>query len=183
MNTRPLCGAELDELVGIGLGLKDAGRGVVQLISQFEDIDAEFAILREVARRSGRPISMSMSEDLSEVDWRDVLRHIESANAEGLEFRAQVAPRAIGAILGLTASLSPFSSRASFRALAELDHEEKCRKLADSEVRQRILSEPCDPEFARLDDLIEGGDWLWEMGEVPDYEPSQGRYVRRPRPT
>ncbi len=169
----PTLRAELDELVGIGLGLKDAGRGVLQLISQLEDIDAEFAIFREVARQSGRPISMSMSEDLSEVDWRDVLRHIEAANAEGLEFRAQVAPRAIGAILGLTASLSPFTSRPSFRALADLTLEQKCRTLADPELRQRILTEPADPEFARLDALIEGGDWLWELGEVPDYEPVQ----------
>ena len=168
----PTLRAELDELVGIALGMRDAGSGVVQAISQFEDLESEFSILREVVRQTGQPLSLSMSEDLSEVDWRDVLRHIELANAEGLEFRGQVAPRAIGAVLGLTASLSPFSSKASFRALAHLPLAEKRRALANPETRRRVLVEPGDPEFARLDDLLDAGRWLWELGEVPDYEPA-----------
>ena len=168
----PSLNAGADELIGIAMGLRDAGGGVLQLISEFEDMESEFLIFREMARQSGRPVSMSLSEGLNDKDWRDVLTHIEKANEEGLEFRGQIAPRAIGAILGLTASLTPFTSRKSFREVAGLAFEEKLQALKDPERRKKILAEAPDPEFARLDDLLDMGNWVWEMADVPDYEPA-----------
>ena len=169
----PTLTAGTDELVGIAMGLADAGKGVIQVISQFDDFESEFALLREVVERSGRPLSLSLSEELSEVSWRDVLAQIEIANADGLRILGQVAPRPIGAVLGLTSSLSPFSGRSSFRALSELPLEAKCHALKDPELRAKIIAEPCDAEYERLEDLIDGGKWLWEMDEQPNYEPSE----------
>lgn len=167
----PSLNAEADELVGIAMGMKDAGRGVVQLISELEDVDSEFEIFRRVAGESGRPVSMSVSQDLGPTHWRKVLSKIEEANADGMHFRAQVAPRAIGLMLGLTASVTPFTSRPSYRAIADLPLEEKLKALQSAEVRQRILSEPKDPEFERLDELLDECNWVWELDEIPDYEP------------
>ena len=89
----------------------------------------------------------------------------------GLEFRGQVAPRAVGAILGLSCSLSPFSSRASYQKIAGLPLAEKVREMRKPEVRKRILSEGQDPAYARLDAVLDSGNWIWEMDEFPDYEP------------
>jgi hypothetical protein len=43
--------AARDELVGIALGLKDAGRGVLEMISDFNDLDDEFSTLRAMESR------------------------------------------------------------------------------------------------------------------------------------
>ena len=167
----PSLNAEADELVGIALGMKDAGRGVIQLISELEDVDAEFEIFRRMASESGRPISMSMSQDLGPTHWRKVLSKIEEANADGMQFRAQVAPRAIGLMMGLTSSVTPFTSRASYRAIADLPLDEKLRILRAPDMKRKILSEPKDAEFERLDELLDNCNWVWELDEVPDYEP------------
>ncbi|MFK7957581.1 MAG: amidohydrolase family protein [Lysobacterales bacterium] len=167
----PSIHAEVNELVGIGLGMKDAGRGVFQAISEFGSLDDEFDILRQVAEKSDRPLSMSVGEGLSSVDWRDVMSSIEKANADGLEMRGQIAPRAIGVIMGLTASLSPFSPRESYREVLSLPFDERLRALSDPQRRAKILSETTDEFHQRLEKLIDGGNWIWEMGKTPDYEP------------
>jgi N-acyl-D-aspartate/D-glutamate deacylase len=167
----PSLHAEEEELVGIALGMKDAGRGVFQAISEFGNLDNEFSILRRVVEKSGRPLSMSVGEGLSSVDWRDVVGSIEKANADGLEMRGQIAPRAIGVIMGLTASITPFTPRPSFREVSDLPLPERVRALSDPERRARILAEAPDPEFDRLEKLLEEGGWVWEMDEIPDYEP------------
>lgn len=167
----PTLDAEADELVGIALGMKDAGGGVIQMISEFEDLENEFAIMRRMVRESGCPLSMSMSQDLGPSHWRDVLKKIEEANAQGLEFKSQVAPRAIGLMMGLTASVTPFTSRPSFRAVADLPLDEKVRALSEPSLKQKILAEPRDPEFVRLDELLDECKWVWELDEIPNYEP------------
>ena len=38
--------AERDELIGVASAIKDAGRGVIEMISDFEDLEDEFGILQ-----------------------------------------------------------------------------------------------------------------------------------------
>lgn len=47
----PSLTAEVEELVGIGHGQKKAGRRVLEMISDFKDLDDEFKILMEMARQ------------------------------------------------------------------------------------------------------------------------------------
>ena len=119
------------------------------------------------------PLSMSVGEGLSAVDWRDVVSYIEKANADGLEMRGQIAPRAIGVILGLTALVHPLSvpRRASERSV-DLPLKERVRALARPRTGgQEYCRKPVDAEYDRLEALLEQGNWIWEMGEIPDYEP------------
>ena len=53
----PSLNAEVEELVGIALGMRDAGHGVFQCISEFGGLDDEFSILKEVARQAGCAVS------------------------------------------------------------------------------------------------------------------------------
>ncbi len=168
----PSLQAELDELLGIAQGVRDAGRGVLEMISDFDGLDEEFSFLQQMTERAGCPMSISLAQGLSPNGWRKILGKIEQANAKGLTMRGQVAPRAIGILLGLTTTLSPFTSRPSYAALNGLSLEEKCRALADPERREAILSEPVAPGFARLFKLMDEGRKLWELDAVPNYEPS-----------
>src|SRR4029453_14875314 len=49
-----------DELTGIAMGLAAAGRGVLQVVSDFDDPKAEFEMLERIVAASGRPLSFSM---------------------------------------------------------------------------------------------------------------------------
>lgn len=56
----PTLTAEADELVGIAKAIGETGQGVLQVVSDFADVDAEFAIFRQMAEESGRPLSFSL---------------------------------------------------------------------------------------------------------------------------
>ena len=168
----PSLTAEIDEMVGIANGLKDAGAGVMEMISDFGDLAAEFNLLEDMVSASGRPMSISLAQGLSPNGWRKILDRIDQASGRGHEMRGQVAPRPIGIMFGLTASLTPFTGRPTFMALASLPLEEKLVRLRDPEVRAKILSEPVSPGFEGLHKRLDEGRKLWELGDPPDYEPA-----------
>ena len=58
----PTLTAEADELIGIAEALGSIGAGVLQVVSDFIDLDGEFETLRLMAARSGRPISISVAQ-------------------------------------------------------------------------------------------------------------------------
>ncbi len=168
----PSLTAAADELTGIALGLKDAGRGVLEMISDFDDLEHEFAMLRGMVEASGRPMSVSLAQGLSPHGWREVLQHIESASDAGLAMRGQVAPRPIGVLLGLTTTLNPFLTRPSYMEVASLPVAERVAALGDPARKARILAEAPSPGFQRLFKLMDGGRKLWLLGDPPDYEPA-----------
>ena len=116
----PTLQAEYDELVGMASALHSSGRGVMEMISDFDDLDEEFSLLESMVRSAGRPMSISLAQGISDHGWRKVLGKIESASNAGLAMRGQVAPRPIGILLGLTTTLSPFTTRPSFSEVATL---------------------------------------------------------------
>ena len=58
----PSLNAEEDELCGIAEALGAIGKGVLQVVSDFKDVDQEFDLFRTMAERSGRPISISVAQ-------------------------------------------------------------------------------------------------------------------------
>jgi N-acyl-D-aspartate/D-glutamate deacylase len=167
----PSLKAEADELLGIAQGIKSAGRGVIEMISDFDDLDDEFGLLRRMVGESGRPMSISLAQGISPHGWRKMLGRLEGANADGFVMRGQVAPRAIGVLLGLTTSFSPFSSRPSFNEVAKLPLADKVKALSDPERKARILAEETAPGFQRLFKMMRDGKNLWLLNDPPDYEP------------
>jgi N-acyl-D-aspartate/D-glutamate deacylase len=168
----PSLKAELDELLGIAGGLADADRGVLEMISDFADLDDEFALLTQMTRTSGRPMSISLAQGLNPDGWRKLLGRIEAASDSGLTMRGQVAPRPIGIVLGLTTSLNPFSTRPSYTEVAGLPLAEKIQALEDPARKARILAESPGPGFQRLFNMMRDGHKLWVLGDPPDYEPA-----------
>ena len=168
----PTLKAEAEELLGISEGIRDVGTGVIEMISDFDDLDLEFDLLKSMVKKSGRPMSISLAQGISPHGWRKMLDRIESANRDGFVMRGQVAPRAIGILLGLTTTLSPFSSRPSFSELGKMSVEEKLTALKDPDRKKRILQESPGRGFERLFKMMGEGRNLWLMSDPPDYEPS-----------
>lgn len=172
----PTLTAAPDELIGIAEGVGAAGTGVLQVVSDFLDVDAEFATLRSMVERSGRPMSISVARNpqLPEA-FRDWLNHITAANADGLPMTGQVAARAVGLILGLECTLNPFLTNRVYGEIADLPHANKVALLREPEFRDRLLAEVGDRSRGKLGgNLIGRFDLLFEMTDEPDYEPSLG---------
>jgi N-acyl-D-aspartate/D-glutamate deacylase len=171
----PSLSAGADELLGIARGLGRAGRGVVEIVSDFGDLDAEFALLRRMVEVSGRPMSISVAQsDLAPQGWRELLRRIGEAAAAGLPMKAQVPPRAIGLLLGLQATLHPFCGHPSWREVASLPLAEQVRRMRDPHLRRRILAESAPAPVAFL---LERFERMFVLGDPPDYEPAAEQSV------
>ena len=81
-----------DELTGIAMGMASAnngvGRGVLQVVSDFNDPAEEFAMLRRIVQASGRPLSFSLLQSPRDPEqWRFMLESMSEAKAAGLQIR------------------------------------------------------------------------------------------------
>ncbi|HUD52965.1 N-acyl-D-amino-acid deacylase family protein, partial [Parvibaculum sp.] len=165
------------ELTGIALGLRDAGSGVFEMISDFEDQAAEFAMIRKLVEISGRPLSLSLGQSHRDPEgWRRLLGRIGEAARDGLEIRAQVAPRPIGTLYGLQSSANPFSTHPSFRAIADKTLTEKVAAFRDPDFRARLLAETPAGNPATVKRLTDFSR-IFPLGDRPDYEPARERSV------
>ena len=159
-----------DELTGIALGLAAAGKGVLQVVSDFADEAAEFAMLRRVAERSGRPMSFSLIQSPVRPDnYRTLLAQVEDAVAAGLKIKAQVAARPVGVLFGLELTLNPFSPYPVYKEIWRRPLAERVALLKDPDFREKLLSHP--PE-GRVRGRMR--DWanMHVITGVPDYEPT-----------
>jgi N-acyl-D-aspartate/D-glutamate deacylase len=164
----PTLTAEADELAGIAAGVGAAGAGVIELISDIDDPEAELAALWRMAEVSGRPLSISVFQRDDRPDqWRMLLDRITEANARGLPVRGQVASRPIGLVLGLQATLHPFMGLAAFAPLAARPLAEQVAALTDPAVRQPLLAEAA----AGAGSMLMAWDRTYPLDDPPDYEP------------
>ena len=168
----PTLQAEHDELVGMANALHTIGYGVMEMISDFEDLDTEFELLKSMVGSAGRPMSISLAQGISDHGWRKILNKIEHANDAGYKMRGQVAPRPIGILLGLTTTLSPFTTRPSFTEVAHLPLDERVSAMADPGRKARILAEPTGKGFGTMFRLMDEGRKIWLMTDPPNYEPN-----------
>jgi N-acyl-D-aspartate/D-glutamate deacylase len=176
----PTLTAEADELVGIARAIGATGRGVLQVVSDFADADAEFGIFRRMAAESGRPLSFSLAQARG-LAWRRLLDLLSVANAEGVAMSAQVAPRPVGLLLGLQCTLNPFMTNPVFREVAGLPLDRQVPALTDPGFRERVLAaattERADGKLGGR--LIGAFDRMYELGDPPDYEPDPATSIAR----
>ena len=169
----PTLTASEAELTGIAMGLAEAGKGVLQFVSDFDDPKKEAGMLRRIVEASGRPLSVSLAQaDVAPEGWRALLGAIEAAVEDGLPMRAQVAGRPVGLLLGLELTMNPFSAHPSFREMADRSHAEKVAALRDPEVRARLLAEEpaSDNPFVKV--MLAQFGKMFRLDDIPDYEPT-----------
>jgi N-acyl-D-aspartate/D-glutamate deacylase len=174
----PTLTAAEDELTGVALALGAAGRGVLQVVSDFIDPENEMAMFRRIAAASRRPFSVSLAQnERAPSGWRRILASLERASAEGLTMRAQVCGRPIGLVLGLRLTMNPFSTHPSHREIARLPIEERIAHLRSGELRARLLAEDpaSDNPFTRA--VLVNFAKMFPLGDPPDYEPTPDRSI------
>ncbi|HEY6982933.1 N-acyl-D-amino-acid deacylase family protein [Reyranella sp.] len=174
------------ELLGIALGMKDAGRGVIEFISDFNtpDPETEFAMLDRLLAASGRPFSVSLAQRHTKPEgWRRLLGLVEGLAAKGHSAKAQVAPRPIGVLQGLQASRIPFSMCRSYKAIAHKTVAERLAIMRDPAFRMQLLEESHEPLRSDMAARLVDYDRMFPLGDPPDYEPpretSLGARARR----
>jgi len=168
----PSQAAEGDELVGIAKGLGEAGKGVLQMISDFVDVDSEFAIIKRMVKESGRPLSMSvLSFAFWPGRWRQILDRIEASAAEGLPIRGQVSGRPVGLMLGFGVARNPFIYTKAYQEIADLAPPARLAALRDPARRARILSEfSTESGGDMLHSLLTNFANIYELKTWKDYE-------------
>ena len=165
----PGYGAEEAELTGLGLAMKRAGRGVLEVNSDFGDGD--FARLRAVAEISGQPLSVLLVQvDDAPGLWRQTLDQVAAARADGLEVTAQVGSRPIGMLMGLEATVHPFTTHPLWLGMSDIPLRERVRRLqADGDLRRRLVDErPDDGHVKWMEKVLER---TFELDDPVDYEP------------
>jgi len=175
----PTLTAEADELVGIARAIGETGQGVLQVVSDFTDVDAEFALFRRMASESGRPLSFSLLQVRAGDGYRRQLELLTIANAEGVTMAAQVAPRAVGLVMGLQCTLHPFLSNPVFGEVAGLALAEQVAILSDPSFKERVLAADADRRGNGPRRGLEDMTIVFELGDPPDYEPSPDTCVAR----
>ena len=174
----PSYGAERKELVGIAKAMGETGKGVFEMISDFTDMDAEFAILRDMAEQSRLPMSISLIQfDQRPDGWRELLDRIEGAANDGLQMKGQVAARPICLLLGLQATMNPFSNHATYRTIADLPLNERVARMRDPQFRAQILSEKPKGN-PLLTGIFYSMHKIFPLGDPPDYEPPVEKSVK-----
>ena len=172
----PTLRANEEELTGIALGMQAAGAGFLELVSDWNEPDAqsEFAMLRRVVEVSGRPAVFSLNQrhekDRSEV-WKELMGYADAAARDGLSIRPVVPPRPIGLLLGLEGSQNPFSGTPTYKSIAAQPLAERVVAMRDADVRRRILSE--DPIAGSSFPLIRRLMYtqMFRFGNPPNYMP------------
>ncbi|SDC72607.1 N-acyl-D-aspartate/D-glutamate deacylase [Sphingomonas sp. YR710] len=173
-NTPGLTASE-DELMGIAQGMGRAGAGVIQLISDFEDHEGEFAMLERIARETGRSISFTITQKNDHLKKHEkTLKMIENANRDGIKIRGQVLSRPTTTLFGLSVFANPFSFCPSFQAIADLPLAKKVAEMRKPEVRKAILDEFPTVTDDRVSKAVVALDRIFELKEVePEYEPKR----------
>jgi N-acyl-D-aspartate/D-glutamate deacylase len=165
--------ASEEELIGIVLGMRDAGSGAIEFISDWEVPEAEFAMVRRIVKASCRPFSFSPAQRHATPGvWRELLELTRQSVAEGLSIKGQVAPRAVAVLMGLQCSRNPFADFPSYKQIAHQSFEARLAIMRDPAFRTRLLGESSvdtgDPVTKRLKSLA----MVFPLGNPPNYAPT-----------
>jgi|TARA_B110001454_G_scaffold202206_1_gene209144 N-acyl-D-aspartate/D-glutamate deacylase len=169
----PSITAHKDELVKISKAVGELNKGVLQGISDFYDFQSEFDIFKEMSSASGRPISITVEQQDARPEWwLQLLDGIKEAQDNGIKMYGQVPPRATGILMGLTASLNPFTLYPSFLEISDLSLDQKVKLMKDPDFKKKILSEePVSIGNPLLDEIITSFNKMFRLGEPANYEP------------
>lgn len=165
----PSLSAREAELLGIAQGMKRAGRGVLQVNSDFGP--GEFEALEAASALAGRPLSCLLVQvDAQPKLWRETLDQIHRVRRAGRLANAQVGSRPIGVIMGLETTAHPFAAHPVWLEMRKLSPRERYQRLAsDGELRRRLVEEPTGGGPRAF--MAESFHKMFPIGDRPDYEP------------
>jgi N-acyl-D-aspartate/D-glutamate deacylase len=172
--------ADAEELFAIAEAMARAGHGVFQFAPEHVVLpSAEWGWMRELARRSGRTVSVNLNQPDQAPDlWRDVLALLDRAADDGLSIVAQVAGRLVGLLACLEGSFHPLMFHPAYAEVAGLPLADRVRALQDPDRRRRIVTELPDDGGLFRAVVLDKLDRYWAVadGDI-DYEPEPGESI------
>ena len=176
----PGTSADTAELLGIGAAIRRAGHGVFQFAPEHAILPVkEWGWMRELAALTGQPVSVNLNQpDQATEVWREVLRLLDEAHADGLPIYAQVAGRTIGILYCLHGSVHPLLFHPAYAEVAALPMPERLRALAEPDRRHRIVHEVPDDGGLFSKVVLGNLHRMWPVadGDI-DYEPTRDESI------
>ncbi|MEA3150317.1 MAG: N-acyl-D-amino-acid deacylase, partial [Gammaproteobacteria bacterium] len=167
----PTFEAEEVELTEIAQELRAADKGVFQIVTNvgYTPYEEQLPMMKRLAAVAGRPLTYTHPQ-LGQ--WREALRLLDEANEQpGVNIKAQLLPRPVGMMLGLSISAQPFCMTPSYLKIKDLPLAERVAEMRKPEVRRAILSEePTDPTNPLIG-FVRRWDRIFATGRTVNYEP------------
>lgn len=162
-----------EEMLVLGLGMKDLPNSVFELVSDHLGEDEEWAWVKEFQRQTGLTVTL-IATTAPAYENGKMYKLAEQARLEGHEIRPQAAGRPTGVLHGLQSSFHAFVGHPTWRAeLAELGHDELVQRLQEPALKARLLSERSVIKSGPMQDLPKLMGQVFPLGERPNYEPGK----------
>jgi N-acyl-D-aspartate/D-glutamate deacylase len=171
----PSLSAHQPELLGLAAAMKRAGRGVIEVNSDFGP--GEFEVLRAAAEVASRPLSVLLLQVNNAPDlWRETRAEIHAARKAGLDVNGQVGCRPIGLIWGLETSTNPFSTHPAWTAMSHLSAAQRFERLKrEPELRRTLVEQrPADQQTRMIETALPR---TYVMDGSYDYEPDPSNSI------
>src|SRR4029077_14021629 len=122
-----------DELLGIARAIGATGQGVFEIISDLNDLQGEFGLMRAMSEVSGRPISITtLQRHEHDPDaYRELLDLISGAVADGVQLRGRAAARPCGIARTPAGRPHPLVESPTYQQLAPLPINERLARLRE----------------------------------------------------
>ena len=163
------------ELLGIGKTLGELGKGIYQLVSDWDDWEVEMDWMKRLSIANQCQINFVLFYQ-DESQWPRVqaqLDYVRQANAEGARLVAHVGARPVNVLMNFNGTVHPFFMHQNFAPLTALSPEERLERLRDPAMRAAILAEPTPTMgIEAADRMAADFDLMYELGEEPEYEPT-----------
>jgi N-acyl-D-aspartate/D-glutamate deacylase len=165
----PSLSAREPELFGLAAAMKRAGRGVIEVNSDFGP--GEFEILRAAAEIAGRPLSVLLLQVNNAPDlWRETRAQIHAARQAGINVNGQVGCRPIGVMMGLETTLHPFSSHPAWMEMNPLSPAGRIERLRrNAGLRRQLVEDRPQDEHTRR--ILDAFHRIYVVDDDYDYEP------------
>jgi N-acyl-D-aspartate/D-glutamate deacylase len=148
---RPIPGtfAAADELLAFAAVLRQHGAGLFEGAMRLgerdnDDLDntrAEVALMGEISRHSGRPVSFGLTQSNRRPDlYERVIDFVRTENAAGANVRPQTTARGVGILFGLE-TRTPFDRAPSWKELRGVANGRKMQMVRDAVFRQSLINE------------------------------------------
>ena len=148
---RPIPGtfAAADELLAFAEVLREHGAGLFEGAMRLGERDnadldhtrAEVALMGELSRRSGRPVSFGLTQSNRRPDlYERVIGFVNAENAVGGTVRPQTTARGVGILFGLE-TRTPFDRAPSWKELRAAHNGRRLQMVRDATFRQSLINE------------------------------------------
>jgi N-acyl-D-amino-acid deacylase len=167
----PSYSAEEREFIELASELRECGRGVFQMVTDvgYTTYEEQIPLLSRIAQAAGRPLTYTHPQSS---DWANGIALLDEANRKpGVDIKAQLLPRPVGMMLGLSVSAHPFSRKPTYLRLKDLPLETRVREMRRPEIRAAILAEDFVEPINPLVGFTQRFDRLFVTAETVDYEP------------